>query len=55
MESMFTWLSFAFICSIPFILLIGGIYGDYRATGKFPWQEGYDVKCFHVKKPRGNM
>ena len=43
------------ICSIPFILLAGGIYGDYKATGYFPWQEEFDVKCFHVKKDRSNM
>jgi len=55
MESMYTWLSFGFICSIPFILLIGGIYGDWKATGYFPWQKEFDVKCFRVEKPRGNM
>ena len=38
------------ISSIPFILLAGGIYGDYKATGYFPWQKEFDVKCFHVKK-----
>ena len=37
------------ISSIPFILLAGGIYGDYKATGYFPWQKEFDVKCFTSK------